>query len=69
MSLSPQWRKNLAKFRCRKFKIPVETGTHYNILYDDRKCKFCSNNEIGDEYHYLLICGAFKDVRNKNLCY
>ena len=37
-------------------KLPVEVGRWYNIPRENRVCKICSKNEIGDEFHYLFIC-------------
>ena len=42
-------------------KFPVETGRYKNIPYNDRICKHCDLNEIGNEQHYLMSCS----VRNK----
>ena len=37
-------------------KIPIETGRWYNINKEHRMCTKCSENLIGDEFHYLFIC-------------
>ena len=37
-------------------KIPIETGRWYNINKENRKCTKCSDNLIGDEFHYLFVC-------------
>ena len=37
-------------------KLPIETGRWYNISKEHRKCTKCSENLIGDEFHYLFIC-------------
>ena len=31
------------------------------------KCKFCNLKEIGNEYHYLLICPAFNISRMEHI--
>ena len=30
-----------------------------------RKCRLCENNDVGDEYHYLLTCSFFADLRRQ----
>ena len=30
---------------------------------NERMCFMCEANDIGDEYHYLMLCPAFKDLR------
>ena len=45
--------------------MPIEQGRWKNIERENRKCELCENNEIGDEYHYILNCRYFKEVRNK----
>ena len=51
--------ENLAKcflaFRTRNHRLPVEVGRWTGIHLHERTCTFC-NNDIGDEYHYLLVC-------------
>ena len=43
--------------------MTVKVGRWYNIPRDNRICKICSKNEIGDEFHYLFICN---DIPKKN---
>ena len=37
-------------------RIPVETGKNDDIPLNERKCKICTTDDIGDEYYYLFIC-------------
>ena len=57
---------NLTKFH---FKSPthrarVETGRWYNIERNERKCPFCANNILGDEFHFLFECPNLTTTRN-----
>ena len=47
------------KFRTANHKLPVEVGRWANVELSDRKCLLCQNNQIGDEFHYLLECPFF----------
>ena len=31
----------------------------------ERKCVLCSKNDIEDEYHFILICDRYNDIREK----
>ena len=55
------------QFRTGNHRFPVETGRWRQsfVRHEDRKCLLCSTNEIGDEFHYLLICPYFSDTRAK----
>ena len=57
--------KYMIKFRTRNNRLPVEVGCWTNINYEDRKCKLCDSNCVGDEFHYILECSYFNCERNK----
>ena len=54
----------ILKYRTGNHKLPIETGRYYDIDYHDRICPHC-NADIGDEYHYLLVCSKFDNLRKK----
>ena len=56
--------KLLLKFRTRNHRLPVEVGRWNKIELRERKCVFCKN-DIGDEYHYILICPYLKLSRKQ----
>ena len=60
-------RQAVTKLRISAHKLPVETGRYKNIPYNDRICKHCDLNEIGNEQHYLMSCSntMFRTLRNK----
>ena len=31
----------------------------------ERTCKVCTSQEVEDEYHFLLLCNAYLDIRQK----
>ena len=49
----------LLRFRTRNHKLPIEVGRWRRIPRENRKCHLC-NLDIGDEYHYLLVCEKIK---------
>lgn len=53
----------MLKFRTANHKLPVEVGRWNNTELTDRKCNLCQLNDIGDEFHYLLVCPFFNNER------
>ena len=51
------------KFRTTNTKLPIETGRWNNIARENRKCQLCQENQIGDEFHYIMRCSNFHDKR------
>ena len=45
----------------------VEEGRYRGIERTMRKCSLCSMNVVEDEYHFLLICPAYTDLRKNCL--
>lgn len=65
--LPPQLAIELCRFRTSNHKLEVETLRYVRPLVPriDRKCTKCNLNETGNELHCLLVCPAFRDIRNK----
>lgn len=57
-TLSRKFRNILVKFRTSNHRLPIEVGRWNNLQRHERICNLCNNNQIGDEYHYLLECNA-----------
>ena len=60
-NLPIQLSKQIVRFLSRNHRLPVETGRWQNKPYRERKCLVCT--DIGDEFHYLLICPLFFNDR------
>ena len=65
--LFPKARNILAKFRCSAHNLMVEQGRFINVGRCNRICQFCNMNCIEDEYHFLLVCPVYRDLRHKYL--
>ena len=59
------YKKCLTKYRTTNHRLPIEVGRWNNVIRNDRKCELCNLDEIGDEYHYLLVCSHFSDTRSR----
>jgi hypothetical protein len=58
-----KFRNALAKLRLSSHKLNIEVGRHYNIPRDERKCTLCNLNDLEDEFHFVLKCTAYVDLR------
>ena len=58
---------NYTKLRLSSHKFLVERAKwcKVKIPYAQRTCTLCSSGDIEDEYHIILICENFRDVRLK----
>jgi hypothetical protein len=54
----------LTKFRLSAHPLRVEQGRYNGIARQERLCEFCNLNEIEDEYHFILICPLYKNLRS-----
>ena len=45
----------------------VETGRYgsQRMDYNPRICYQCNKDEVEDEFHFILICPAYSDIRNQ----
>ena len=55
----------MSKFRCSSYKLMIEQGRYMNIERNMGICKNCNSGIVEDEYHVLLACPAYRDLRQK----
>lgn len=60
--------KKYCNFRTGNAKLPIETGRWFNIPRENRICKLCACNEIGDEFHYLFKCTDVYISNSRVIC-
>ena len=53
----------MCKLKCVNHHMPHLIGRYAKSSIDDRKCKICQLNEVGDEFHYLFNCTFFSAQR------
>ena len=59
------FKRYITMFRISAHKLSIEKGRHSGIARDNRLCKCCSRNDIEDEYHFILVCPCYLDLRQK----
>ena len=53
----------LSKLRSSVHKLKVETGRHKDIAYENRLCTLCDYNQVEDEFHFVMICPVYENLR------
>ena len=59
-----KFRKALSTFRTSAHDLMIEKGRHLGIERNLRYCLFC-NNVIECEFHFVLVCPLYKELRFK----
>ena len=54
----------MAKLRLSSHTLNIEIGRHNKIDRQDRKCIRCNSNDIEDEFHFVLVCPDYINLRN-----
>ena len=57
----------LSRFRLSSHKLEIERGRYFNIPREERKCTLCQINSVENEYHFLLVCPLYRELRKKYL--
>jgi hypothetical protein len=60
-----KYRISLTKFRLSSHNLIIESGRYDNIPRDERLCKACNMNAIETEYHFLLVCPTYTNLRKQ----
>ena len=47
----------------------MNAGGYHNIDRGNRICKFCNLKARENEYHFLLVCPLYRDIRKQYLTY
>ena len=61
----PKFRIALTRFRISSHDLAIENGRYLNIARENRLCNNCETRQIENEFHHLLTCSKFSDLRSK----
>ena len=61
------FRRALCKFRVSNHNLCVESGRAENIPRAQRLCFMCNLNQVETEFHFCLVCPAYRHLRTKFL--
>ena len=62
-----KFRNALCKFRLSANSLEIETGRYNATPLEQRICKFCTSPHVENEYHFLLVCPIYTQLRRKFL--
>lgn len=65
--LENKYRTAISRFRTSSHKLNIETGRYEGIPREQRICKSCAMHKIEDEFHFLLVCPNYRELRRKYL--
>ena len=59
------YRSFFTKLRISSHSLMIERGRHFHpkIPADQRLCKLCSLDEVEDEFHFMVKCTSYADLR------
>ena len=57
----------LTRIRCSAHKLMIEEGRYRNIDRNQRFCTKCNMNVIENEFHFVLVCPFYRQLRNECL--
>lgn len=58
-------RKWITRIRLSSHNLCIETGRFYGISRNSRMCIMCDKNVVEDEFHFILQCTNYNDIRKK----
>jgi hypothetical protein len=62
-----KFRIALTRFRISAHDLRIETGRYTNTDRQNRICSYCHMNTVENEYHFLLTCPKYRDIRKRFL--
>ena len=60
-------RNIIARLRLSSHQLYIESGRYNNTPRNDRKCTLCTSNDLEDEYHFVICCSLYSNLRIKYL--
>ena len=60
-------RRQLIWFRVTSHTLEIKFGRFMGSTRQDRICKVCNNNAVESEYHFLLCCPVYSNIRQTHL--
>jgi hypothetical protein len=66
-SIDKKFKIALTRFRLSSHNLEIERGRYNNVIRSERICQFCNLNVVENEYHFLLTCPLYSNIRKKYL--
>lgn len=57
-------RKALSRLRLSSHRLRIESGRYdKKCPINEWKCIYCNSNDVEDEYHFVLVCDFYTELR------
>ena len=63
--IKDKFRKSFTASRISVHNLEIERGRYHNILRNLRTCKLCNMQAVESEFHFLLTCPAYRQLRHQ----
>ena len=63
-AISEIYRKSITRFRLSSHNLNIESGRYKNELRSKRICTLCNLRDVEDEFHFILKCPKYQEIRN-----
>ena len=60
-----KYKVSLSRFRLSSHNLMIETCLYNGMPRDERLYNFCNMRKVEDEYHFLLVCPKYTELRRK----
>ena len=57
----------LIYFLCSCHKLEIEFGRRKGMLLENRFCKSCDMNVLGDEFYFVAECSRYSDIYSRTV--
>lgn len=58
-------KKFISIFRTSSHSLNIEKGRHNKVPRNERFCNHCNKKDLEDEFHFILICPFYVELRKK----
>ena len=56
----------ISKIRTSNHRLPIQRGRYDGTLREERKCRLCDEDLVGDEFHFILECKNLQLIELRN---
>ncbi len=62
-----KYRHGLTRLRLSAHSLRIQTGKYgqNRIPRHERTCQYCTSGDIEDEYHFMIVCDRYTELRTK----
>ena len=57
-------RQALSRLRTSSHNLRIEVGRYLGQRRDQRICTICQNGDYEDEFHFIMKCSEYKEIRD-----